>query len=166
MIIQCVNCNKKFEVDSKLIPESGRDLECGSCQYTWFYKYDLDKNYQIIEEIVDVPSNKKSSKSDTIISEIFDDELIPDNNAENVIMPYNIDKNLVKRKQNSSNSNISLGNILSYLFICIITFIALIIILDTFKSPLNRIFPNLEFLLFNLFETLEDIFLFLKNLLL
>jgi len=35
-----------------------------------------------------------------------------------------------------------------------------------FKNPISNIFPNLELVLFNLFETLEDIFLFFKNLIL
>ena len=46
----------------------------------------------------------------------------------------------------------------------IISFVALIIVLDTFKSPLDDKFPGLELLLYNLFETIKDIFLFNKNL--
>ena len=42
MIIQCVNCNKNFEVDSSLIPENGRNIQCGSCNYIWFYRH-IDK---------------------------------------------------------------------------------------------------------------------------
>ena len=42
--------------------------------------------------------------------------------------------------------------------------IALIILIDTFKSPLYRTFPNLELVLFNLFESLKDIRLFIKDL--
>jgi predicted Zn finger-like uncharacterized protein len=38
MIITCPNCNKKFKIDPTLIPEDGRDLKCGSCDYFWFYK--------------------------------------------------------------------------------------------------------------------------------
>ena len=37
MIIQCINCNKKFEVDSSLIPNNGRNIQCGSCNHTWFF---------------------------------------------------------------------------------------------------------------------------------
>ena len=38
MIIVCPSCDKKFEIDASLIPEEGRDLQCGSCQHLWFYK--------------------------------------------------------------------------------------------------------------------------------
>ena len=38
MIITCPNCNKQFKIDSSLIPDEGRDLQCGSCNNVWFYK--------------------------------------------------------------------------------------------------------------------------------
>ena len=48
MIIQCVNCNKKFEVDSALIPKNGRTIQCGACNHTWFFK---DNDNQVSSEI-------------------------------------------------------------------------------------------------------------------
>ena len=38
MIITCPNCNKQFKIDNSLIPDDGRDLQCGSCNHVWFYK--------------------------------------------------------------------------------------------------------------------------------
>ena len=43
--------------------------------------------------------------------------------------------------------------------------IALIILADTFKSPISIIIPNIELILFNLYETIKDIILFFKDLL-
>ncbi len=40
MIIECINCNKKFEVNSDLIPIEGRTIQCGSCNHVWFFKKD------------------------------------------------------------------------------------------------------------------------------
>ncbi len=37
MIIECINCNKKFDVNSELIPSSGRTIQCGSCNHIWFF---------------------------------------------------------------------------------------------------------------------------------
>ena len=54
---------------------------------------------------------------------------------------------------------------LFYFIVSIISFIAIIIVLDTFKSPLSVFFPNIELILYNLFETIKDIYLFIKNLL-
>ena len=38
MIIECIKCIKKFEVNSELIPSEGRTIQCGSCNHIWFYK--------------------------------------------------------------------------------------------------------------------------------
>ena len=63
MIIECINCNKKFEVNSKLIPEEGRNIQCGSCNHLWFF----DKNNQInlgnikTKEVSIPPKRKKNN---------------------------------------------------------------------------------------------------------
>ena len=44
MIITCNNCNKKFNIEPSLIPEEGRDLQCGSCHHVWFFKIDEEKS--------------------------------------------------------------------------------------------------------------------------
>ena len=38
MIIECLNCNKRFNVDAELIPDNGRLIQCGSCNHSWHYK--------------------------------------------------------------------------------------------------------------------------------
>ena len=38
MIIECIKCDKKFDVDSNLIPSEGRSIQCGSCNHVWFFK--------------------------------------------------------------------------------------------------------------------------------
>ena len=55
MIIECINCKKKFIVNSELIPSSGRTIQCGSCDHTWFY--------QPINKIIDKKEKKPSSIS-------------------------------------------------------------------------------------------------------
>jgi len=137
MIIECINCHKKFEIESSLIPESGRKIQCGSCNHIWFYK-----------KIKDVTKNEINIEDDNHIK------------AENI---KELDKKKIKDKPKKNDLNFS--KFLSYLIVGIISFVAIIVILDTFKSPLKKIFPNLEILLFNLNETLKDIFLFIKNLL-
>ena len=37
MIIECESCNKKFELEESLIPDSGRLLKCSNCENTWFF---------------------------------------------------------------------------------------------------------------------------------
>ena len=54
MIITCPNCNKQFKIDSSLIPNEGRDLQCGLCNYVWFYKIEEEnsKTLQLKDEII------------------------------------------------------------------------------------------------------------------
>ena len=44
MIISCNNCSKKFEVDSNIIPEKGRLLQCNGCNHKWFFKKEILEN--------------------------------------------------------------------------------------------------------------------------
>ena len=44
MIITCNNCNKKFDIDSNLIPDKGRSLQCASCDHKWFFKKEVLEN--------------------------------------------------------------------------------------------------------------------------
>ena len=55
-------------------------------------------------------------------------------------------------------------NILKIFLVLIITFIAIIIVLDTFKSQLSFIYPNLDNLLNNLYQSITDVVLFFKDL--
>ena len=55
-------------------------------------------------------------------------------------------------------------NYFSFFVVFIISFVALIILLDTFKTPLINIFPGLEIILINLYETFQDIKLFVLDL--
>ena len=155
MIIQCINCNKKFEVDPELIPEKGRSIQCGSCDHNWFYKKDIPQpSSEIHEEIPVVEETQEINISTQDIGEIN----VLDENLEDKTDTKQIDDKINSKKSNVFNK------IISYLIVAIISFVALIIVLDTFKTPLNNIFPNLEQILFNLYETFEDISLFFKDL--
>jgi len=44
MIITCNNCYKKFNIDSNLISDKGRLLQCASCDHKWFFKKEALEN--------------------------------------------------------------------------------------------------------------------------
>ncbi len=147
MIIICPCGEKKFEVDENLIPDKGRLLKCGSCDQTWFF----NKNFsEQTEPLIDKPANQKKI--------LYKDENLDKSVSKTPIKPGS---ELVKYKP---KFNFTFGKFLSYIIVSIITFVAIIIVLDTFKSPLSNIFPNLELVLYNLFETLRDVILFAKDL--
>jgi hypothetical protein len=54
--------------------------------------------------------------------------------------------------------------ILNIYIVVIISFVAFIIIVDTFKYPIGKIVPDIEFILYNLYESIKDITLFIKDL--
>ena len=147
MIIVCPSCGKNFNVDENLIPDKGRLLKCGSCDQTWFFNKNVSKP---AEPLIDKPAKQKKI--------LYKDENINKSVSKASIKPGS---ELVKYKP---KYNFSFGKFLSYIIVSIITFIAIIIVLDTFKDPLSNIFPNLELVLYNLFETLRDLILFAKDL--
>ena len=167
MIITCPNCNKKFKIDPNLIPEDGRDLKCGSCDYFWFYKVeDVSSMPLTLNENVDnneIEPDEIEKKND---NEFKEDQLVSKkitiNNEEE---EKKTKKFIEKQKSISDNKKKNTGSkFFSYLVVFIISLIALVILLDTLKTPLINIFPGLEVVLFNLFETLKDIKLFIIDL--
>ena len=148
MIITCPSCNKKFEIDATLIPKKGRHLQCGSCANTWFFKHE---NIILENQFID---NDYSSPEDEFHSEKINEKRFKNKN-------FKTKKALVKYE---NRKKITFKNLLSYFIVFIISFVALIIILDTFKSPLINYFPELELILYNLYESIDDITLFVKDL--
>ena len=149
MIISCPSCQKKFELDDNLLPENGRTLQCGSCNYKWFFK--KKDEIKVFERQIESNENEKIDSDEANIDKQLN---IPKNQTSD-----NIDK---KRKPKSKN--LSVLKFFNYLIVLIISFIALIIFLDTFKNNLSEIFPNLELFLYNLFETIKDLQLFFNDL--
>ena len=151
MIISCPSCKKKFEIDTNLIPKEGRNLQCGSCSNIWFYKVKQSvSNLENIDNIKDV--NEEDGKNE--IKEKFSD--IKKENSENIK-----DKALIKYEK---KTKLTFVNLMGYFIVLIISFVALLIVLDTLQPLLLKIFPNLELILFNFYETLLDIYLFTKDL--
>ena len=162
MIIDCISCSKKFEVNSSLIPENGRTIQCGSCNHVWLYKPKIDA--QKNETASDVNENQNDSEVDISLTNNQLDQN-HDNQEEKKI--FNTNEKLISdtiEDKNKTKKSFGISKFLSYLLVSIIFFIALIIVLDTFKSPLSNIIPGLEIFLYNFFETLKDLYLFIKNL--
>ena len=163
MIITCPNCNKQFKIDNSLIPNEGRDLQCGSCNQVWFYKID-----QVNDEVLKL--NNEILSKETITKIEKEDKKIEKNKQdfEKINTKINQKKeNISEKQKNNTLSKNKVNNgikFFSYLIVFIISFVALVILLDTLKTPLINVFPGLEIILFNLFETLQDIKLFIIDL--
>ena len=168
MIITCPNCNKQFKIDNSLIPDEGRDLQCGSCNHIWFYNIQ-EKNNKVLElkqEIISEDIETKAENKEDKIEEKQQQEEINKTEVNNKKKEKNLEKNLEKQKTTTTlkKTENKGSKFFSYLIVFIISFVALIILLDTLKTPLINVFPGLEIILFNLFETLQDIKLFIIDL--
>ena len=160
MIIECVNCDKKFNVNSELIPNEGRTIQCGSCDHIWFF----NPNDEILVSAINQDKKKKNlnvkrKKEEKYISSDSNKKI--DKVVKKIDDKKNKGSEIVKYQP---QTNFTLIKFLSYILVAIISFVALIIILDTFKATLFNFYPDLEFFLFSLFETLKDIKLFVKDL--
>ena len=153
MIIKCEQCNKKFEIESTLIPEKGRLLQCSSCTHQWFYKKDILEETEVVIKKQDI----KSKKNEPPVEEINNIKVFED------LAPAKEKKRKHSYKSiQTENKKLSFLNVI---LVFIISIIALIVLLDTFKSPISLIIPNIEFILESLYETLKDILLFIQDLL-
>ena len=148
MIISCDQCNKKFEIDSNLIPKDGRLLECGSCNHKWFYKQDIEDK---TEEIIIEPQLKN----------IEEENIDP---IQTNISQINELDTSSKKKEIIENKKIKKIGVLNIIIVFIISFVALIILIETFKDPISIYIPNVEFILNSLHEIIIDIILFFKDL--
>ena len=164
MIITCPNCNKKFKIDNSLIPDEGRDLQCGSCNHVWLYKIE-EENSKILKLKEEIDINDIETKVDKNNEGIVENKKTI-TKTETELNNQKKEKNIEKQKETKISKNTeNTGNkFFSYLIVFIISFVALIILLDTLKNPLINVFPGLEIILFNLFETLQDIKLFIIDL--
>ena len=162
MIIDCPCKKKKFNIDINLIPAEGRNLQCGSCDRVWFYKK---------EELISEPPQVNE---DIAIKEKEDSDKLNDDKSKHQLIKQPVEENkkeksklsTINKTENKSEEikKTKSSKFSSYLIVFIISLGALIILLDTLKTPLVNIFPGLEVLLFNLYETLKDIKLFIIDL--
>ena len=153
MIIQCNNCHKKFDLDANLIPEEGRLLQCSACNNTWFLKKKKIETPQEVTKL-EIQNNKEEETISLKNDDANSSEKPSNDEIENVEVEKTIES--LPDKKNY--------RILNILVVSIISFAAFIIIIDTFKTPLGKIVPDTEFLLYNLYETFRDIGLFISDL--
>ena len=167
MIIECPNCNKKFNLDGKLIPENGRTLKCGNCDHVWHYKIILNKKTdekKISEDKIseiDIDTSKKGNK----FKEKINDKDTSDINKEVISEIKTDDSETEKNDERVNNeTGFKIKMIFIYFAIFLISLLGLIFLLDTLKYNLSNIFPGIVPLFDSLYETMLDLKLFFKDL--
>ena len=147
MLIKCPNWTKSFNVKDHLIPDKGRLLQCGTCNNKWYFK----------KKII----NKENvNKIENTTKNIPIDDTAKKKNVEKVVTDQDLNEGekYINKKQNKVSKNY-----IKLFLVLFITFVSIIVLLDTFKLYLNFI-PQVDKILNNLYETLKDMYLFFEDL--
>jgi len=165
MIITCNNCNKKFNIDSSLIPDKGRLLQCASCDHKWFFKKEVLENNAspAVQDSVNIfdQNNSLINEEKSLSDAPIDDTEVELEEEIRKKIEININENT---QTNTKPKKQKKFKILNIFVVIIISFVAFIIIVDTFKYPIGKIVPNIDFILYNLYESIKDISLFIRDL--
>ena len=152
MIIVCPSCGKNFNVRDDQIPDKGRLLQCSNCKHEWFYT----KNTILVEDNLDEQSNDELTQESF---GILDEE---ENKHDEVIVEDKTAK--LEKPKNINKKKITKFNFFKLLLVFIISFVAFVLILDTFIVQISEYVPFAEKYLDNLYQSLIDISLFFQNL--
>ena len=162
MQIDCPLCKKNFEVNASLIPDQGRLLQCGFCNHKWFFKKELKSIENLstptVQSIKNLSNFDLPRETENIIKQAEDHVDITINQSINQTIQPTKEISIDDKNQNL------IEKILCITIVAIISFIAMILLVDTFKTPLTEIFPKLEYFLLSLYETLKDVKLFIIDL--
>ena len=155
MIIVCPSCGKNFNVKDDQIPDKGRLLQCSNCKHEWFYT----KNTIPVDDNID-----ELSKDDFTQESfgILDEE---EDKRDEVIVEDKEDKTVeLEKPKNISKKKTKKVNFFKLLLVFIISFVAFVLIVDTFIVQISVYIPFAEKYLDNLYQSIIDISLFFQNL--
>ena len=152
MIIVCPSCGKNFNVRDDQIPDKGRLLQCSNCRHEWFYT----KITNPIDDNVNELSNDELTQESF---GILDEE--EDKHDEVIIEDKTIESEKPKTSKKQKSKQV---NFFKILLVFIISFVAFILIVDTFIVQISEYFPFAEKYLDNLYQSVIDISLFFQNL--
>ena len=162
MIIECPVCSKKFNIDEKLIPDEGRLLKCGNCDHTWFYK--KEENLKLETETIkinEIEENKSEINIEPVEKTIKQTKKIRKKISEKSLTKESTSKELVSIDKSSVSRE---NNIIKKIFLIIISIIAFILLIDTFKNQISVIFPGIVQISDSLYLAINDLKLFIKDL--
>ena len=162
MIIECPACSKKFNIDEKLIPDEGRLLKCGNCEHTWFYKKEEKINLEAENtKISQIEENKSEINIEPVEKTIKQTKKIRKKISKKSLTKESTSKELVSIDKSSVSRE---NNIIKKIFLIIISIIAFFLLIDTFKNHISVIFPGIVQMSESLYLVINDLKLFIKDL--
>ena len=186
MIIECKNCLKKFTVRDSDIPIQGRIVQCSNCSSQWQQmpiapsvttaNLDVDELHQNLSKNEFMASDGKnykflgnqwaqilpSGKTGRLARKKISQELNKLAGKKQVKKSKTIDQTDQSADKYQETEK-GMG-IFSFLIVFITFVAAIILALDTFKHLLIPFFPDLDNYLLYIFETLNNIYIIIKDL--
>lgn len=74
MIVSCPECNKRYQVESSLIPDQGRPVRCASCGHVWLQQSDVVEQISQnprVQGLKNVTANAKATKQSSIMKPLL-----------------------------------------------------------------------------------------------
>ena len=152
MIIVCPSCGKNFNVRDDQIPDKGRLLQCSNCKHEWFFT----KNTIPVDDNLDEQSNDELTQESF---GILDEE---ENKRDEVVIEDETVE--LEKPKDFKKKKIAKINFFKLLLVFIISFVAFVLIVDTFLVQISEYVPFAEKYLDNLYQSIIDISLFFQNL--
>jgi hypothetical protein len=152
MIIVCPSCGKNFNVRDDQIPDKGRLLQCSNCKHEWFFT----KNTIPVDDNLDEQSNDELTQESF---GILDEE---ENKRDEVVIEDETVE--LEKPKDFKKKKIAKINFFKLLLVFIISFVAFVLIVDTFLLQISKYVPFAEKYLDNLYQSIIDISLFFQNL--
>ena len=160
MIIECLQCSKKFNISDNLIPDEGRLLKCGNCNNTWFYSKKEKIKNTVNNEKREIVENKKLINEEQKKQKTIKKEKIY--KPKQIKIKKSISKELVSVNEDINDKE---TNLLKKTFVIIISLLAIILLVDTFKIQISSVFPEIIMTMDSLYIVINDLKLFIKDLL-
>ena len=152
MIIACPSCGKNFNVRDDQIPDKGRLLQCSNCNHEWFYS----------KNTIPIDDNLDEQSYDELTQESFGVLDEDEDRSDEVIVE---DKTVeLEKRKNVKREKTTKVNFFKLLLVFIISFVAFVLIVDTFIVKISEYVPFAEKYLDNLYQSIIDISLFFQNL--
>ena len=189
MIVGCNNCNTKFNVRDSDIPINGRIVQCGNCSTRWLQKPISSSSTNVKQEPDENLSTRNQLEASDGKKYIFLGnqwaEVLPSGKAGKLAkkkIGTELDKRTGKKRSERKVKKIKAKinseqkhsyrekeknglNLFTFLIVLITAVAAIVLLLDTFKNQLTPFFPKLDNYLVYIFETLNNIYFIIKDLL-
>ena len=180
MIISCPNCNKKFQVPDNAIPKAGRTVQCSSCSHEWMQYPVKEQKVVKLKNPAPIKSSPPVNKARKIPKKAsgpapYSKEYMEQkwgSEVKNYAQQKGISKikaetkkiqKIKSAKLNEKREQPSFG-FFNYIITYSIGFTFLVGILNFERARLSRKFPMLEPYIDTFFETIDNLKIFILDL--